>query len=97
MRCCGPPWTPPRQRHTIQRIYDRLVAEDAMGITASYRSEAFLEGDVYAFNVLGRGPSGKVRYGDLRSAVSRVLGLRDRRESDRWVAPSDPGPGCTPQ
>ncbi|MCX4704210.1 hypothetical protein [Streptomyces sp. NBC_01373] len=31
-------------------------------------------------------PTGKVRYDNLRSAVSRVLGFRDRRESDRWVA-----------
>ncbi|WP_405555769.1 hypothetical protein [Streptomyces canus] len=31
-------------------------------------------------------PTGKVRYDNLRSAVSRVLGFCDRRESDRWVA-----------
>ncbi|WP_240929297.1 Mu transposase domain-containing protein [Streptomyces coryli] len=31
-------------------------------------------------------PIGKVRYDNLRSAVSRVLGFRDRREAERWVA-----------
>lgn len=31
-------------------------------------------------------PAGKVRYDNLRSAVARVIGLRDRREADRWVA-----------
>jgi transposase len=48
--------------------------------------EAFLEGHMHAFNVLGGVPAGKVRYDNLRSAVSQVLGLRDRREATRWIA-----------
>jgi hypothetical protein len=55
-------------------------------IFASEGQEAFLEGHVHALRVLGGVPTGKVRYDNLRSAVSRVLGFRDRRESECWVA-----------
>ncbi|MFD0416854.1 IS21 family transposase [Streptomyces sp. NPDC127108] len=55
-------------------------------IFASEGQEAFLEGHVHALRVLGGVPTGKVRYDNLRSAVSRVLGFRERRESERWVA-----------
>ncbi|WP_063036292.1 IS21 family transposase [Nocardia grenadensis] len=49
--------------------------------------EAFFEGHVHAFEVLGGVPFGKVRYDNLRAAVSRVLGFaRLREESDRWTA-----------
>src|SRR5438552_1327957 len=34
--------------------------------------EAFLEGHVHAFTVLGGVPTGQVRYDNLRSAVARV-------------------------
>jgi hypothetical protein len=47
--------------------------------------EAFIEGHLHAFAVLGGVPAGKIRYDNLRSAVSRVLMGRDRAESDRWV------------
>lgn len=56
-------------------------------VTASCGLEAFLEGHVHAFGVLGGVPWGKVRYDNLRSAVSRVVGLgRARVETDRWTA-----------
>ncbi|WP_308212868.1 IS21 family transposase [Mycolicibacterium arenosum] len=56
-------------------------------VFASGGQEAFLEGHVHAFNVLGGVPFGKVRYDNLKAAVSRVLGFsRYRQESDRWCA-----------
>jgi len=48
--------------------------------------EAFLEGHVHAFEQLGGTPAGKIRYDNLKSAVSRVLFGRDREESQRWIA-----------
>lgn len=56
-------------------------------IFASCGQEAFFEGHVHAFSVLGGAPTGKVRYDNLKSAVARVLGLtRARVETDRWTA-----------
>ena len=56
-------------------------------VTMSCGQEAFFEGHVHAFTMLGGVPCGKVRYDNLRSAVARVLGLgRARVETDRWVA-----------
>lgn len=56
-------------------------------VFASCGQEAFLEGHVHAFGVLGGVPTGKVRYDNLRSAVRRVLGFaRSRVENERWVA-----------
>ena len=52
---------------------------------ATQGQEAFLEGHLHAFAVLGGVPTGKIRYDNLRSAVSRVLFGRSRTESDRWV------------
>ena len=48
--------------------------------------EAFLEGHEAAFEVLGGTPLDKIRYDNLKSAVSRVLFGRNRTESARWVA-----------
>ena len=48
--------------------------------------EAFLEGHQQAFDVLGGTPVDKIRYDNLKSAVSRVLFGRNRTESARWVA-----------
>lgn len=56
-------------------------------VFASEGQEAFFEGHVHAFNVLGGVPAGKVRYDNLTSAVARVLGFtRARVETDRWTA-----------
>jgi transposase len=56
-------------------------------VSMSCGQEAFFEGHVHAFALLGGVPCGKVRYDNLRSAVARVLGLgRARVETDRWVA-----------
>jgi transposase len=56
-------------------------------IFASGGQEAFMEGHVHAFGVLGGVPSGKVRYDNLKAAVAQVLGFsRARVETDRWVA-----------
>jgi hypothetical protein len=56
-------------------------------IFASGGQEAFLEGHVHAFRVLGGVPTGKVRYDNLKAAVAQVLGLsRARVETQRWSA-----------
>lgn len=56
-------------------------------VFASEGQEAFFEGHVHAFSVLGGVPAGKVRYDNLTSAVARVLGFtRARVETDRWTA-----------
>jgi transposase len=55
-------------------------------VFASQGQEAFLEGHVAAFEVLGGIPTDKIRYDNLRSAVHRVLFGRNRAESGRWVA-----------
>jgi transposase len=47
--------------------------------------EAFFEGHVHAFVVLG-GLPGRIRYDNLKSAVSRVTFGRTRTETARWVA-----------
>ena len=53
---------------------------------ATQGQEAFLEGHVDAFARLGGVPVGKVRYDNLKAAVSRVLFGRTRVETQRWVA-----------
>jgi transposase len=55
-------------------------------VFASQGQEAFIEGHLEAFGVLGGTPVDKIRYDNLKSAVSRVLFGRARVESDRWVA-----------
>lgn len=52
----------------------------------SQGQEAFLESHVYAFDRLGGVPIDKIRYDNLKPAVSRVLFGRTRVESERWVA-----------
>jgi transposase len=54
-------------------------------VFASQGLEAFVEGHLHAFSVLGGVPAGKIRYDNLKPAVSRVLGGRSRTESDQWV------------
>jgi transposase len=52
----------------------------------SQGQEAFLESHVYAFERLGGVPLDKIRYDNLKPAVSRVLCGRTRQETERWVA-----------
>jgi hypothetical protein len=49
--------------------------------------EAFLEGHIEAFNVLGGIPTKQIRYDNLTSAVTAVVfgQGRQRQENDRWV------------
>lgn len=47
--------------------------------------EAFLEGHVLAFDCFG-GVPGRIRYDNLKPAVTRVLKGRDRAEAERFVA-----------
>lgn len=56
-------------------------------VFASGGQEAFFEGHVHAFRVLGGIPTGKVRYDNLKAAVAQVLGFsRQRVETERWTA-----------
>ncbi|MER5422380.1 IS21 family transposase [Streptosporangium roseum] len=56
-------------------------------VLATGGQEAFFEGHVHAFRMLGGVPTGKVRYDNLKAAVSAVLGFtRARTESARWTA-----------
>ncbi|AVT31295.1 IS21 family transposase [Plantactinospora sp. BC1] len=55
-------------------------------VFASQGQEAFIEGHVHAFTAIGGVPTDKIRYDNLRSAVSRVLLGRNRTESEHWVA-----------
>jgi transposase len=56
-------------------------------VFASQGQEAFFEGHVHAFSVLGGVPVGKVRYDNLKTAVAQVLGFtRARVETERWTA-----------
>ncbi|MFI8771870.1 transposase [Gordonia sp. CNJ-863] len=56
-------------------------------ISASAGQEAFFEGHVHAFRVLGGVPTGKIRYDNLKAAVASVIGFsRQRVEADRWTA-----------
>lgn len=48
--------------------------------------EAFLEGHVEAFRVLGGVPTRHIRYDNLRSAVDQICFGRSRVESQRWTA-----------
>jgi transposase len=47
--------------------------------------EAFLEGHVLAFKHFG-GVPGRIRYDNLKPAVTRILKGRDRKEADRFIA-----------
>ena len=56
-------------------------------VFATCGQEAFLEGHVHAFTVLGGIPAGQVRYDNLNSAVWKVLLRgRARAENPRWTA-----------
>ncbi|WP_449338966.1 IS21 family transposase [Streptomyces chartreusis] len=56
-------------------------------VFASCGQEAFFEGHVHAFRVLGGIPRGRIRYDNLRAAVKRGLGFsRARVETERWTA-----------
>ncbi|MEU9087942.1 hypothetical protein [Streptomyces sp. NPDC048357] len=56
-------------------------------VFASCGQEAFFEGHVHALRMLGGVPRSKVRYGNLKAAVARMLRLsRARVEADRWMA-----------
>lgn len=48
--------------------------------------EAFIEGHIEAFRVLGGVPTRHVRYDNLSPAVAKVLLGRSRKETQRWLA-----------
>jgi transposase len=56
-------------------------------VSATCGQEAFLEGHVHAFTVLGGVPAGQIRYDNLTAAVTKVLRKgRARTENPRWTA-----------
>ena len=56
-------------------------------VFATSGQEAFLEGHMHAFTVLGGVPAGQVRYDNLTAAVWKVLLRgRNRAETARWLA-----------
>lgn len=62
------------------------LGKAAHRVSVPCRQEAFFEGQVHAFTVLG-GVPGRIRYDNSTAAVAKVLGLsRARIETDRWVA-----------
>ncbi|MGH3304475.1 MAG: IS21 family transposase, partial [Streptosporangiaceae bacterium] len=52
-------------------------------VYASQAQEAFLEGHVAAFEVIGGVPFSHVRYDNLSAAVAKVLAGRSRTETQR--------------
>jgi hypothetical protein len=48
--------------------------------------EAFFEGHVLAFAYFGGVPAGRIRYDNLKPAVTRILLGRDRVENERFIA-----------
>lgn len=54
-------------------------------VFASQAQEAFMQGHVEAFGVLGGVPTRHIRYDNLKPAVDRVCFGRTRIESQRWV------------
>jgi transposase len=55
-------------------------------VYATASQEAFLEGHVEAFAVLGGVPTVHIRYDNLKPAVKQVLFGRSRTESARWAS-----------
>ena len=55
-------------------------------VYASQAQEAFLEGHVTAFEVVGGVPFRQIRYDNLSPAVAKVLAGRNRTETTRWLA-----------
>ena len=56
-------------------------------VSATCGQEAFLEGHVHAFTILGGVPAWQIRYDNLTPAVTRVLRKgRARIENPRWTA-----------
>ena len=54
-------------------------------VYANQAQEVFLDGHVQAFEYFG-GIPGRIRYDNLKPAVSRVLKGRDREETERFIA-----------
>lgn len=86
----GEVWVDLAGRHTCCYLFTLRLSYSGKAVHrvfASCGQEAFLEGHAHAFTVLGGVPTGKIRYDNLRSAVSRVIGLsRSRVENERWIA-----------
>jgi len=55
-------------------------------VYASQAQEAFLEGHVAAFEVIGGVPARQIRYDNLSPAVAKVLAGRNRLETVRWMS-----------
>ena len=71
------------------QLFAYRLSFPGMGVHRVYAScaqEALLEGHVTAFTVTGGVPRERIRYGNLKPAVDKVLRGRDRKENQRWLA-----------
>ena len=74
---------------TKVHLFHLRLSCSGKGVTLGFLAEdqaALLEGHVIAFERLGGVPRGRIRYDNLRAAVTRVLKGRGRLETDRFVA-----------
>jgi len=65
------------------------LSHSGRGFAVAYAhqaQEAFFEGHVLAFEQLGGVPAGRIRYDNLKPAVTRILVGRDRVENERFIA-----------
>ena len=82
-------WVRLRGELTKCRLFTLRLTYSGKAVHRVYRSqaqEAFLEGHVEAFRVLGGVPTRHVRYDNLKPAVTQVCFGRNRVESTRWVS-----------
>lgn len=82
-------WIDLRGQRTKVHLFTLRLSHSGRAVHRAFGSqaqEAFLEGHLQAFQELGGVPTDKIRYDNLKSAVSRVLFGRTRTESERWVA-----------
>ena len=81
---CGCGWPGCWSSATCSRSGCRIRGKAVHLVSATCGQEAFLEGHVHAFTVLGGVPAGQIRYDNLTPAVTRVL--RKGRGEDREPA-----------
>ena len=81
---CGCGWPGCWSSATCSRSACRIPARPCTWSRRPAGQEAFLEGHVHAFTVLGGVPAGQIRYDNLTPAVTRVL--RKGRAEDREPA-----------
>jgi hypothetical protein len=79
---------PRKQRHTVTRIWHRLMDEHGMADVPYPVVRAYVaERKPQVLAEAGEVPAGKIRYDNLKSGVAQVIGFsRSRVGTDRWTA-----------